>query len=158
MSGPRIRLFSASAFSHFLVMPLPHTNWLFAFAFTAALFSGCETAAPERITLQPVENPSRLRSSNTNALTQMPAALVQTAPQYPFVLRKAGIQGEALVEFLIGPDGSVVEAAVLRATDVRFGDAAVDCIKRWRFEPGRVDGKPVTCRMQVPIQFTLQNG
>lgn len=122
-----------------------------------ALVTGCETAAPEKIDLQPVNNPPRLRANMSGPLTRMPAPKVQTVPQYPLQLRRAGIQGDAVVEFLVMPDGAVGEAAVIRATDVRFGDAAIACVKQWKFEPGLVDGKPATCRLQVPMQFTLQN-
>jgi TonB family protein len=138
-------------------MHLPHVRLLTALAL-AALFVGWETLAPEKIDLQPVNNPPRLRAPASAPLTTMPIPRFQTAPQYPLSLRRAGIQGEALVEFLVLPDGNVGEAAVLRATDVRFGNAAVECVKHWHFDPALVDGKPVTCRMQVPIEFTLQSG
>jgi TonB family protein len=138
-------------------MHLPRVRLVAALAL-AALFIGCETAAPEKIDLQPVNNPPRLRAPAYAPLTTMPVPRVQTTPQYPLSLRRAGIQGEALVEFLVMPDGNVGDTAVLRATDVRFGNAAIDCVKHWHFDPGMVDGKPVTCRMQVPIEFTLQSG
>jgi TonB family protein len=137
-------------------MPLPHQRLVAALAL-AALFVGCETAAPENITLQPVANAPRLKAAASGPITKSPVPRVQTVPQYPSQLRHAGVQGEAVVEFLVMPDGKVGEIAVIRATDVRFGDAAVECVKGWRFEPAMSNDTPVACHLQVPIEFSLEN-
>jgi protein TonB len=37
-----------------------------------------------------------------------------------------------------------------------FSDAAVAAVKQWRFEPARLDGKPVDITVKIPVKFTLQ--
>jgi len=38
-----------------------------------------------------------------------------------------------------------------------FEDSAVSAVKKWRFEPGRVDGEPVPTWVRLPVSFTLSN-
>jgi TonB family protein len=88
-------------------------------------------------------------------VTRHAVPLVRTPPKYPARLRDAGVQGEATIDFIVMSDGSVAQPTVFAATDPRFGDAAVACVKTWKFKPAQVDGKPVAVRMHVPIVFSL---
>jgi protein TonB len=88
-------------------------------------------------------------------LSKAPVAVVQGKPPYPFELRRAGVAGEALVDFIIDASGTVRDAVAVRANDVRFGEAAVQTVMKWRFQPAEVNGLPVSCHMQVPIIFSL---
>lgn len=68
-----------------------------------------------------------------------PAALraVSTpAPDYPPAALRAGESGEVIVEFTVNPDGSVSNARVVRANPPRtFDRAALNAVRRWRFQP-----------------------
>ncbi len=90
-------------------------------------------------------------------LAVRPIAVSRTAPTYPFALRRHGVQGEAVIEFIVTTKGNVVDAHVLRATEPEFGGAALAAVERWRFRPGKVEGRPVNVRMQVPIVFALNS-
>jgi TonB family protein len=91
-------------------------------------------------------------------LDVIPIAVLTVRPNYPFELRRAGVTGDAWVEFIVGPDGTVRDAWAASATDPRFGSEAVKAVMAWKFKPGRKGGHPVSCRMQVPIQFRLSTG
>ncbi len=88
-------------------------------------------------------------------LERTPRAKVQLAPDYPAAMRAAGIEGGAVVEFDVDASGAVVTARVVQETAREFGDAAVRAILKWRFEPGRKDGRAVPFRMVVPVGFNL---
>lgn len=89
------------------------------------------------------------------ALDSFPEPTAQTAPLYPFELRRSGLKGEATVEFVVAPDGSVTDAFGVDGTHPAMVDAAVAALKRWKFKPGMKGGVPVAARMQVPVQFQL---
>jgi protein TonB len=58
------------------------------------------------------------------------------APRYPPEALRSGTSGEVLVEITVGPDGSVTNARVVRATPARvFDREALNAVRRWRFEP-----------------------
>ena len=55
--------------------------------------------------------------------------------------------------FIVDERGRVVEPRVRNSTDPIFEKSALTAVKRWRFEPGKRNGKPVRFRMLVPITF-----
>jgi protein TonB len=91
----------------------------------------------------------------SSQLDATPRAKVQPAPDYPLALRQAGIEGSVTVEFDVDVAGRVVSARALRSTAREFEDAAVRAVLKWRFEPGRRNGRAVAFRMVVPIGFSL---
>jgi hypothetical protein len=36
-----------------------------------------------------------------------------------------------------------------------FSDAAIAAVRQWRFEPARLDGRPVAITVVVPVRFAL---
>ncbi|MEG1555109.1 MAG: energy transducer TonB [Bacteroidales bacterium] len=76
---------------------------------------------------------------------------------YPENARNNGIYGTVLIEFIVEKDGSVshVKAAVslfpeCDAEAIRV----VSNLPKWN--PGKINGKPVRCYFSLPIRFTLQ--
>jgi TonB family protein len=87
-------------------------------------------------------------------LDAQPVPVFQARPRYPAELRNRGINGEAVVDFVIGPDGDVYRPHSVRETHPDFGAAAVEAVANWKFRPGQLNGHPVWTHMQVPIVFT----
>lgn len=88
-------------------------------------------------------------------LDQQPAPKFQARPQYPFEMRRAGIAGEVVVDFIVDTNGDVQNAYALRSSQREFEAAAVQAVSKWKFKPGRKGGRDVPTHMQVPIVFTL---
>ena len=116
--------------------------------------SGC--AVPP-LQLRFVENPippTPTGVSEINTVSVIPQLLIQASTVYPYVFRKRNIGGESLIWFIVRADGSVTNAAIVKATEIHFGEAARDAILHYRFSPALVDGKPVDCAMTLPIIFS----
>lgn len=94
------------------------------------------------------------RLPGTEELDRVPRARAQPPPAYPLSARREGIGGSVLVEFVVGPSGEVVRAEAVRWSRRDFVDPALRAVMRWRFEPGTIDGRKVTFRLAVPIEFT----
>lgn len=90
-------------------------------------------------------------------LQVQPRARHQTKPQFPTALRRAGISGEAVLEFVVTAEGFVGNIRVLKASHEEFATAAVAAVSQWIFAPGMKEDKPVNARMVVPMGFTLNN-
>lgn len=88
-------------------------------------------------------------------LDQIPVAQFQARPQYPFEMRRAGINGEVVVDFIVDTAGTVQNAYAIRSTQREFEAAAVQAVSKWKFKPGRKGGRAVNTHMQVPIVFSL---
>jgi protein TonB len=77
-------------------------------------------------------------------------------PDYPPGLLSKEIEGDAVLKVLIGANGHVREAIVVRASHPDFGKAAIkQALKSWRFIPATRGGKPVEDWQTIPIRFTI---
>lgn len=90
-----------------------------------------------------------------NMLDNEPRTRARVAPNYPAEARSAGITGEVIVEFIVDENGRVRHPRVVRSSDSVFEAATLRAVERWRFEPGKKNGKPVRFRMAVPVVFNL---
>jgi len=88
-------------------------------------------------------------------LDQQPVAKFQARPQFPFEMRRAGISGEVVVDFIVDTNGEVRNAFAAHSSQREFEAAAVQAVSKWKFRPGRKNGHAVFTHMQVPIVFTL---
>jgi protein TonB len=74
----------------------------------------------------------------------LPDVVSSAQPIYPRDALRDGVSGEVTVSFTVNPDGSVSGASVVSSNPRRvFDSAALDAIRKWRFEaPGEaVTGK-----------------
>ncbi len=83
-------------------------------------------------------------------------SLVQ--PAYPEQARKAGVEGTAMVEVLVGADGAVLGCTLATSSGNGFLDtAAVGAARSSNFVPGTKDGRPVEMKVKVPFRFKLED-
>jgi protein TonB len=66
------------------------------------------------------------------------------------------VQGVVILETVIGPDGKVQDARVLRSIPL-LDQAAVESVRQWEFTPTLLNGSPVPVIMTVTVQFSLGN-
>ena len=97
-----------------------------------------------------------LVTATTAMLDAVPRVLAQASPSYPYAAKQAGRSGQVTVEFWVDPRGNVHDPRAVSATSSEFEDPAVRAVARWRFEPGRVNGRVVSFRMAVPVKFTVE--
>ena len=77
--------------------------------------------------------------------------------KYPKVARESGIQGRVVVQFVVGSDGSICNAKVIRGIDPYLDKEAlrvVSVMPRWK--PGMQKGKPVSVQYTMPLMFRLE--
>lgn len=83
--------------------------------------------------------------------------LAKVAPVYPLHAARRGIEGEVQVQFLVTAQGTVQDIEILAAEPEKvFEKSVIDCVSRWRFQPGRVQGIPVAALAQTTIRFQLE--
>ncbi len=83
---------------------------------------------------------------------QPPVATKEVPPTYPEIARSAKVKGSVECEILVGADGKVADARVVRSIPL-LDQAALDAVRQWQFRPGTIDGKPVPVIMTVPVEF-----
>ena len=75
-----------------------------------------------------------------NEITRRAKSKVQ--PAYPELARKMNITGTVKVQVVVGPNGEVKEAKVVGGHPVLAG-AALDAVRKWRFEPAAMESSGI---------------
>ncbi len=95
---------------------------------------------------------------NLADLDQQPEARFQPEPQYPFELKRTGVEGTVTVGFICDTQGNVVNANVISSSGSHeLDEAAVQGVSKWKFRPGKRGGHAVNVRMEQPISFNITN-
>lgn len=89
-------------------------------------------------------------------LDQPPRPLARLKPLYPPHARLQRLEGSVTVEFIVDADGKTRDIEVVASSPGRlFVPAAVQAIRRWRFDPGKKEGRAVNARVRQTIVFEL---
>jgi protein TonB len=83
-----------------------------------------------------------------------PKVIVQVRPDYPVLAREAHIQGQVRIDAVLGEHGNVIEMKVVSGPPLLY-QAAVDALKKWKYEPTYLNDQPVAVQMIVTINFQL---
>ena len=77
--------------------------------------------------------------------------------RYPDILRQAGIEGRVLVEVVIDTTGHAERGSIriLSSTHQLFEGPAREVVQSSLYSPGKIQGRAVRVRVQVPINFTI---
>jgi protein TonB len=85
-----------------------------------------------------------------------PVKISAPSPLYPEAARRARITGAVILECTIDKAGRVNEVKILRGLPLGLTEAAVDAVKKWRFKPSTLNGKPVEVLYVLTVRFNLQ--
>lgn len=77
------------------------------------------------------------------------------APEYPPEALAQGLRGIVILELVIDPQGKVISAEIVRSVPP-FDEAALTAVRKWEYEGTKVEGKPVSVRLTVPISFAMR--
>ena len=137
---------------------------------TDPVASGDAAAADRPVTEQPTAPiPSQTTPAPDPAVEDAPAPVAapvredppvvvpdsRVKPRYPLAARRARVGGTVVMQVAVRHDGSVDRVSVVDdpAPTFGLGQAAAAAVRRWRFEPGRRDGRPVDSMTVVRVNF-----
>jgi TonB family protein len=119
------------------------------------------TSGPDTLRPEPrrghvyVDPPPDIPIVPADRLDAKPQLLSVPTPTYPEIARKAGIEGQAVVEVLVDTNGTVVDARILKSSGNSLLDAsAMGAARGARFTPPKIRGKVVRAFMPIRFQFT----
>ena len=86
---------------------------------------------------------------------------VQQNVKYPQIALENGIQGNVVVQFVVGADGKMQNFKVLQSPDKTLSDATIEVLKKANemkngWKPGKQRGKPVKVSFTLPVAFKIQ--
>ncbi|RDJ00414.1 energy transducer TonB [Dyella solisilvae] len=116
-----------------------------------------QTAAAETSRQQQASSTAAAASTPASAPGTHAAVLVRNVnPRYPTTAVRANQEGWVEVAFTITPEGNVDDVKVVDAEPRHvFDSAALEAVKRWKYQPATQDGAPVASQDKRRIVFKL---
>ena len=88
--------------------------------------------------------------------TARPQGGYQVRPAYPSAPRRLGIQGTTMLRVHVLADGRIGDVLVEHsAAHPDLDQAAMEAVRRWRFEPARRGADAVAMWVLLPVEFRL---
>lgn len=116
------------------------------------VYEGCPEDTVE-LMLEQEQARNNPNSSDNDVSDYLP--VVRVAPEYPKKALEKGLSGSVIVEFTVTSKGEVRRPKVTESTDKIFDKAALNSVKRFKYNPRRENGKPVATRgVATRITFT----
>jgi TonB family protein len=84
-----------------------------------------------------------------------PKAIYAPEPQYSEEARKAKWMGSVILSLVVDEKGNPVQIHVTKALGLGLDEKAIEAVSKWKFEPGKKDGKPVPVQAQIEVTFRL---
>ena len=117
----------------------------------SSLKSQMATMVPDASGNKPVEAAMpTIEPVNVPELTER--SLLTDQPPVAYPANAAGKQGTVTLQVLIGRDGTVQDAKFLQGS-LAFARAAIDGVKRWKFKPYTMNGRPVSVETNLTLKF-----
>ena len=83
-----------------------------------------------------------------------PRAISTPEPVYPALAKQARVQGDVVIDAVIDASGNVVEMQVVSGHPLLIL-AAIEALRKWRYEPTYLNEQPVAVQLIVTIKFRL---
>ncbi len=84
-----------------------------------------------------------------------PAYLHKVLPIYPRFAQRIGKEGTVLLRLTLDENGNLKTVEVMEKAGHGFDESAVAAVRASRFKPAVSNGRPVPCRVLLPIRFEL---
>ena len=89
--------------------------------------------------------------------TNREAKPIQTArATYPAMALRAGLESDVTLRIEVDPQGTVIEAEIIKSGGAGFDDEALKAVKQSRFEPAQKGGQTVPAEFTFVYRFRLQ--
>src|SRR5216683_1710502 len=83
------------------------------------------------------------------------ARLIKSVPPtYPARAKSNHAAGDVTIDALVDPAGNVTDVKVISGPTL-LQEAAMAALRQWKYEPARLDGRPVSFHLNVTVKFRI---
>lgn len=103
---------------------------------------------------QGVSSAVSLERDRGDGRIQPPKLVRHRRPRYPHGAQYFGITGDLVVEVVVASDGTVREPRIVTPLPApTLSYAALEAVRRWRFEPARLAGQPIDVVYNLTVKY-----
>src|SRR6266699_292928 len=85
---------------------------------------------------------------------QVARLIKSVPPTYPALAKSNHVAGDVTVDALVDPAGNVTDVRVISGPTL-LQEAAMAALRQWKYEPARLDGRPVSFHLNVTVKFRI---
>lgn len=100
----------------------------------------------------PICNQNRPAQGKGDCLSP-PRTTYSPEPAYTPEASKSKYQGTVTLSVIVAADGSVQSACALQSLGYGLDKQAVDAVRKWKFEPATLNGKPMPEQVMIEVDF-----
>ena len=112
-------------------------------------------APPKGVGEKPADGGTLPKRIRVPGELQAARSISQPQPQYPPVARAARVQGTVRLAAIIGQDGAIEDLKVISGHPLLI-QSAMNAVSQWRYQPTKLNGKPVEVATEIDINYALQ--
>jgi periplasmic protein TonB len=129
--------------------------------------SANDQTAPKKLTEIKIEKPAENQNGEEvfNEVEQMPVfpggegammKFIKENLKYPVLAQEKGVQGTAIINFVIGKDGKISRIKVMRSVGSGCDEEAIRVLEKMpAWTPGKQGGRTVAVSYMVPFKYIL---
>ena len=84
-----------------------------------------------------------------------PRLTYHVEPEYNDEARRLKLNGSVVLQFVVGLDGRPQDVTVVRSLGHGLDKQAIKAVRKWRFTPGAIAGKPVPVQLEAEASFHI---
>jgi periplasmic protein TonB len=104
---------------------------------------------------QPEPSPELPPQVTADELTP-PVRVHAVEPVYPPLARAAQLEGDVVLQVLVGRDGKVDDVAVVVSIHPVLDEAAINAVRRYEYLPARRNGVPEARTIRIAVSFRMR--
>src|SRR6266487_84374 len=85
---------------------------------------------------------------------QVARLIKSVPPTYPALAKSNHVAGDVTMDALVDPAGNVTGVKVISGPTL-LQEAAMAALRQWKYEPARLDGRPVSFHLNVTVKFRI---
>src|SRR6266702_4022797 len=85
---------------------------------------------------------------------QVARLIKSVPPTYPALAKSNHVAGDVNMDAVVDPAGNVTDVKVISGPTL-LQEAAMAALRQWKYEPARLDGRPVSFHLNVTVKFRI---
>ena len=94
-------------------------------------------------------------NGSTRGVLTAPVLLWKTDPEYSEDARKAKLQGTVVLRIEVNTSGQAQNISIRQHLGLGLDERAMEAVRRWKFKPGTLNGKPAVVMAYIEVNFRL---
>jgi periplasmic protein TonB len=103
----------------------------------------------------PPPKPATPKRITIGGQVEQAKCIFEPQPEYPQIAKMARVQGTVRLAAIISESGTIQELHAISGPPLLI-NAAMEAVRRWRYQPTLLNGEPVQVDTEIDVNFTLQ--